>query len=113
MTTLSATVFETAVAQPDEEFGITVDFFSRLIALEEVNSVVVTVFDKAGADVTGTILNGAAQIQTGRSPNSVVFQNVHNLVDGERYNVQILATTTAGTAQVLEADVYIPVKKLT
>lgn len=108
---LGPTIFETDIAQPGEEFGITVDFFSRLKTSEEVNTMAVKCFDKLGAE-QADVLNGAAQKQTGRATNSEVLQNVHNLLNGERYNIQILATTTAGTPQVLEADVYIPVKKL-
>ena len=111
MPRLGSTVFETDVAQPDEEFAITVDYFSRLKSTEEVASVGVKVFDKAGVE-QATVLNGAALIQDGRATNSEVLQNVHNLVDGERYNIQLLATTDAATPQVLESDVFIPVKSL-
>jgi len=109
---LSATVFETDTVQPNEEFAFTVDFFSRLITGELISTVAVSIFSKDGTDVTGTVRNGAGVIQTGRSTSSEILVNVHGLVDGERYNVQILATTSAGTPQVLEGDVYIPVKKI-
>jgi hypothetical protein len=108
---LGPTVFETDVAQPDEEFAITVDFFSRLKTGETISTVAVTALDKAGVAQAG-VLNGTATIQAGRAASSEVLQNVHNLVDGERYNIQMLATTSAATAQILEADVYIPVKKI-
>jgi len=109
---LSATVFETDTVQPAEEFAFTTDFFARLITGEIISSVVVSVFSKDGTDVTGTIRNGPGVIQDGRSTSSEILVNVHSLVDGERYNVQILATTSAGTPQVLESDVYVPVKKI-
>lgn len=109
---LGPTTFETDVAQPDEEFAITVDFFSRLKSGEEINTIAVKAFDKAGVDQSITILNNVAVKQTGRATNSEVLQNVHNLVDGERYNIQILITSTAATPQILEADIYIPVKKI-
>lgn len=109
---LGPTVFETDVIQPDEEFAFTVDYFARLLAGELISTVAVKVFSRDGTEVTGTILNGVAIIQNGRASSSEVLQNVHNLVDGERYNVQLLASTSAGTPQILEADVYIPVKKL-
>lgn len=109
---LGPNVFETDVVQPVEEFAITVDFFSRLKTSEEVNSVARKVFDKAGVDKSVDILNGAVVIQDGRSTKSEALQNVHNLIAGERYNMQLLATTDAATPQVLEADVFIPVKKI-
>jgi len=109
---LGPTIFETSTAQPAEEFAVSIDFFSRLKTSETLSSVAVKAFDKLGVDKSGDILNGAVVIQTGRSANSEALQNVHNLIDGERYDIQMLATTSAGTPQILEADIYIPVKQI-
>ena len=110
---LGSNIFETIVVQTLDEFAITVEFDARLLSAEKISSVAVVIFDKTNAVVTGTILNGSATIQNGVSTNSEILFNVHALVDGERYNAQVLVTTDAAIPQKLEADIFIPVKKLT
>ncbi len=112
MAKLGANVFETSVVQVKDEFAITVDYAARLLLNEEVTSVAIIIFDKANVDKTADILNGAATIRTGASTNSEVLFNVHALIDAERYNAQLVATTNAAIPQNLEVDVFIPVKKI-
>ncbi len=109
---LGASVFETEVAQPLEKFTFTVDFDSRLSTGEEITSEVVKYFDKAGVDKTADIENSAPVIQDGRATKSALAIFVKGLLDGERYNVQIVATTTASVPQELEVDVFIPVRDI-
>ncbi len=109
---LSANVFETDVVQPDEKFSFAVDLATRLKSTEEVTSVALVIFDKANADKTSTIKNGNPIIEDGAATKSQILVHLKGFVDGERYNVQIIATTNASTPQELEIDVFVPVKKI-
>ena len=112
MPKLATNVFETTRVQTSDELLISVDFAARIASGEEIASVVVTIFNKAVTDVTSTILNGSAAVATGEATNSKITFNVHALVNDERYDARVVATTDATTAQKLEVDVFIPVNNV-
>ena len=75
---------------------------------EEITSVAVIATNRAGEDVTTDIVaakgfeNGATQ------PNSVATIRIHNLVDGERYKLQLVATITE-SEKVATVTIFVPV----
>ncbi len=96
--------------QPSEKITFSVDFAKDLGSSEEISSVAVTAIDTAdGSDVSGTILNGSAQIQNGDQTNSKVAQKVKAGTGGATYKISFEATTD--DPHVFESDLNLRVKE--
>lgn len=92
--------------QPDEVLSPSIDFYRRLGTSETISSVVVTEIDLSTGNAPAiSILNGAAQIQTGGQTDSKVVQGITGGVDGVEYKVKIVATTSSGNE--LQGDLLI------
>lgn len=96
--------------QPQEIKPFDIDFVDRLASGETVSSVTITVFDEDDADVSSTILDGVADIQTGRDGAlTKVAQRVKAGSDGDVYNIEVLAVTSNSAEE--EEDVELRIKK--
>lgn len=92
--------------QPGEKFPVSVDFSAANEALNAGSSAV-TVFDSAGADVTGTIL-----VNSGLQNNDTgMWARIQGGSSGETYKVSFRAVTITN-ADVYEHDVFVKVREI-
>lgn len=107
MRLLSFSAGEWDVAQPGEILPVIWDFAESLVTNEVITSVVVTIFDKNKVDVTTSILKNSS-IVIGSKADSAIQVVVQNLVDGERYEIDIIATISVDKKRI--ATIFLPVK---
>ena len=103
---LGHNVGEADVAQPGDVTTLRWELSEILLENEEVVVVEATVTNRAG-DSVGNI-SAATGSEDGLGTNSVAFVRIHNLVDGERYKVKLVATITKGV-KVATVIIFVPV----
>lgn len=96
--------------QPSEIRAPSFDFHKRLGSSETISTVAITEIDlTTGTTPVATILEGSAQIQTGVQTDSKVVQQIKAGVDGTKYKIKVLATTSDGNK--LQADLVMIVNE--
>ena len=90
----------------EEAKAATEDTEATDAVIEEITNVEATVTNRAG-DSVGNI-SDATGIEDGLGTNSVAFVRIHNLVDGERYKVKLVATITEDV-KVATVIIFVPV----
>ena len=104
---LGHNVGEEDVAQPGDVTTLRWELGEiSLIGDEEVTAVAATVTNRAG-DAADDVIDDTG-FEDGLSTNSVAFVRIHNLVDGERYKVKLVATITADV-KVITVIIFVPV----
>ena len=103
---LGHNVGEEDVAQPGDVTTLRWELSEiSLIGDEEVTAAVATAVNRAG--VKADIID-AEGVEDGLGTNSVAFVRIHNLVDGERYKVKLVATITENV-KVVTVIIFVPV----
>ena len=103
---LSYSVGESDVAQPGDITTLLWDFAAVLGDNEAIASVAATATNRAGA-LVGDVIDDMS-VADGARVGSVAAVRIHNLIDGERYKIQIVATVTVNE-KVMTATVFVPV----
>ena len=92
--------------QPGEKYPLAVDFTAKLPSGASIASAVVTAVGEDGSDQTSTVVDGAATVS---SPT--VTQIIKAGVNGQRYDLKVVATLSAGGGQNIEHDVAMFVRE--
>ena len=89
--------------QPAEKISVSVDFTNRMGTSETVSSQTVKAFDKAGTDVSTTLVDSSSS--SGKVITAVIKAAG---TDGENYDLQFQVTGSSGN--IYEEDVVLAVR---
>ena len=103
---LGHNVGEAPVAQPGDITTLRWDVNQILLDTEELVSVTATATNRAG-EVVNNIIDESG-LEDGVKTNSAAFVRIKDLVDGERYKLQIVATIEADV-KVTIITIFVPV----
>ena len=96
---------ETDILQPNEIMPVSWDFAEELDSGEEITDKTVKAYNKAGTDVTSTVIQGSV-IADGDATNSKIVVVLESMTDGERYRVVI--ETVVGASKKPSATLIVP-----
>ena len=85
---------ETDIIQPNEIMPVSWDFAEELDAGEEISTESVKAYNKAGDNVTTTVIQGSV-IADGDATKSKIIVVLQSMTDTERYRIVIEATVGA------------------
>lgn len=92
--------------QPGELYPLSLDLSAKLPGGATIATAVVTARGEDGSDQTSTVIDGAASTTT-----TTITQKIKAGVNGQRYDLKVVASLAGGGGQNIEHDIALFVRE--